>query len=147
MHAGSTCIVVSRATCGRIDPIPVIENRYLWAVLAYIERNLVRAGLVAQCQNWPWSSASTHLDRPGKAAWIGLGIWKQNWTAAQWSIALQEGLVEAEWKRRLQEATCAGRPFGGEYFLKACEQQPELRLLAQKPGPKRQVRLSAESFS
>ena len=121
-----------------------IENRYLWAVLAYIERNPVRAGLVPQCRDWPWSSASTHLDRPGKAAWIELGIWEQNWTAAQWSIALQEGLAEAEWKRRLQEATCTGRPFGENTFLRACEQQSGLRLLAQKPGPKRQVRLSAE---
>ncbi len=31
-----------------------LERRHLWAALAYVERNPVRAGIVAEPGNWPW---------------------------------------------------------------------------------------------
>lgn len=37
-----------------------IESRYLWSVLAYVERNPVRAGMVSRCGDWPCSSAAMH---------------------------------------------------------------------------------------
>ena len=34
---------------------------HLWAALAYVERNPVRAGIVDSAAEYPWSSAADHL--------------------------------------------------------------------------------------
>ncbi len=40
----------------------VIEREpYLWAVARYIERNPVRVGVVKKAEDYPWSSARTHV--------------------------------------------------------------------------------------
>ena len=41
---------------GRYKAFPIQEDGHLLAVLRYVERNPLRAGLVAQAQDWPWSS-------------------------------------------------------------------------------------------
>jgi putative transposase len=49
----------------RYKAIPVCTASYFLQLVRYVERNPVRAGLVAKAQDWPWSSAH---------AWdIGLG--------------------------------------------------------------------------
>lgn len=42
---------------GRFKAFPVQSDAHLLTVLRYVERNPLRAGLVAQAQTWPWSSA------------------------------------------------------------------------------------------
>ena len=113
-----------------------LEDAYTWAALAYVERNAVRAGMVAQCEEWPWSSARQHLGRTDWCDWLALQEWSQNWTPALWRVALQEGLIEADFRARLHEATRTGRPLGGDQFIEQCEQQAGLSLRKQKPGPK-----------
>jgi putative transposase len=44
---------------GRFRSFPIQEDEHLLTVLRYVERNPLRAGLVAQAQDWPWSSAVT----------------------------------------------------------------------------------------
>ena len=41
---------------GRYRSHPVADDAHLLTVVRYIERNQVRAGLVAQARDWPWSS-------------------------------------------------------------------------------------------
>ncbi|KPL01615.1 MAG: hypothetical protein AMK75_04230 [Planctomycetes bacterium SM23_65] len=41
---------------GRFKAFPVKNDEHLTTVLRYIERNPVRAGLVAHARDWPWSS-------------------------------------------------------------------------------------------
>jgi putative transposase len=43
---------------GRFRSFPIQEDDHLLAVLRYIERNPVRAGLVECAQDWRWSSAA-----------------------------------------------------------------------------------------
>lgn len=40
---------------GRFKAFPIQEDEHLLAVLRYIERNSLRAGLVGQAEDWPWS--------------------------------------------------------------------------------------------
>jgi putative transposase len=47
---------------GRFRSFPIQEDDHLRAVLRYIERNPVRAGLVTRAQHWPWSSAAPARD-------------------------------------------------------------------------------------
>jgi len=113
-----------------------LEDTYTWAALAYVERNAMRAGIVAQCEEWPWSSARRHLGVTDSRDWLAIEEWSQNWTPALWRVALQEGLSEADLRARLHEATRTGRPFGEDQFVEQCEQQSGLTLRRQKPGPK-----------
>lgn len=119
-----------------------LEDAYTWAALAYVERNAVRAGMVAQCEDWPWSSARRHLGLPHSCDWLMVKCWSQNWTPALWRVALNDGLAEADIRARLHEATRTGRPFGDDEFIKSCEQQFGLVLRKRKPGPKAGLPLS-----
>src|SRR5438093_3976224 len=41
---------------GRFKAFPIQEDDHLRAVLRYVERNPLRAGLVRRAEDWPWSS-------------------------------------------------------------------------------------------
>ena len=40
-----------------------LDEAYLWNALRYVERNPVRAGIVARADHYPWSSAPAHCGR------------------------------------------------------------------------------------
>ena len=63
-------------------------------------------------------------------------VWRENWSAEAWRIALTQGLDEASFQARLAEATRTGRPLGDEAFVELCEQQCGMALRPQKRGPK-----------
>ncbi|MBV9613163.1 MAG: transposase, partial [Acidobacteriaceae bacterium] len=84
-----------------------IEPAYSWAVLAYIERNPLRAGLVEQTESWAWSSAREHVGLR-HSEWLTLDLWSSSWTPTLWRAALQGGLAEADLQSRMQEATQSG---------------------------------------
>ncbi len=113
-----------------------LDDAYTWAALAYVERNAVRAGIVTQCDDWPWSSARRHLGETELCGWLAMQSWTQTWTPALWRIVLTEGLAEADIQARLREATQTGKPLGEGEFIEQCEQQSGLILRKRKPGPK-----------
>jgi putative transposase len=41
---------------GRFKAFPIQKDEHLLAVLRYVERNPLRAGLVGRAEDWPWSS-------------------------------------------------------------------------------------------
>src|SRR5438309_2234837 len=41
---------------GRFKAFPVEEDEHLYTLLRYVERNPLRAGLVARAEDWRWSS-------------------------------------------------------------------------------------------
>ena len=89
---------------------------HLGRVLAYVERNPVRAGLVAEAEQYEWSSAAIHL-----------GVVRDRWQVADGESWRQQGGVEG-WRtllaapedgadlRLLRRCTYAGRPFGDDPF-------------------------------
>ncbi len=94
---------------------------HLRRVLAYVERNPVRAGLVAEAEQYEWSSAAIHL-----------GLVRDRWQLADEEGRRQQGGVEG-WRsllsapeegadlRLLRRCTYAGRPFGDEAFVERLE--------------------------
>ncbi len=44
---------------GRFKAFPIQRDAHLLSVLRYVERNPLRAGLVARAEDWPWSSLGT----------------------------------------------------------------------------------------
>ncbi|MDB5353093.1 MAG: rayT [Planctomycetota bacterium] len=66
---------------GRFKAFPTQDDGHLLAVLRYVERNPLRAGLVPRAEDWPWSSLAlvgsrsrpSYFDpgpRPRRAAWL-----------------------------------------------------------------------------
>ena len=63
---------------GRFKAFPVQDDAHLRTLLRYVERNPLRAGLVARAEHWPWSSLgrpvgppTLHPDPiPRDAAWV-----------------------------------------------------------------------------
>ncbi len=62
-------VALLRQACARV-PMRLIgycaleEDAHLLTVLRYVERNPLRAGLVCQAEDWPWSSLPVWLHPP-----------------------------------------------------------------------------------
>ena len=117
-----------------------MDDTYCWAVLAYIERNPVRAGVVTKAENSIWSSAAAHLDCGPAPCWLDLERWRSAWNPERWGVVLKEGLYEAELQERMREATQGGRPFGSARFVAECEARLGMQLGKRKPGRKPKAR-------
>jgi putative transposase len=107
----------------------VMDEPYLVAATRYVELNPVRAGLVADAAEWPWSSAQSHLkgrdDRLVKTAPLGAMI-------SDWRALLDSAVREDE-LRDLREHGCTGRPLGSASFLDRLESMVG-RVLRPKKG-------------
>ena len=106
------------------------QNRYfacslgpahLWAALAYVEMNPVRAGLVERPDDYRWSSAAAHLGRPGTSGLVDMEWWRTEYDGVDWGQTL--GGPDGEQSASLRRCTYAGRPFGDEEFVKAISEQ------------------------
>jgi putative transposase len=65
---------------GRFKSFPIEEDDHLLAVLRYVERNALRANLVALAEAWRWSSLPRRLDaEPGEAPDAGPVALPKNW--------------------------------------------------------------------
>jgi len=111
-----------------------MQENYLLACTRYIELKPVRAKLVTQPEDWPWSSTQAHIS-------------DKNSIFANTKPLLD--IVNNPWKKflscdvghskiktfRKHERT--GRPLGGGSFIKNLEHTLNRKLKLQKPGPKR----------
>ena len=102
----------------------VLEDAHLWAAVRYVERNPVRAGLVTQAIDYPWSSAAAHArgttDPVLSRGFPPPGVIKD------WGVWLQD--EEEQASTYLRRQTNTGRPCGGPSFLTALEDLLQRRL-------------------
>ncbi len=111
-----------------------LERGHCWRALAYVERNPVRAGMVAEAGEWGWSSAQAHLGEVDAGRWLDLGTWRQEYSPEQWREVLRTTVAEEAEAERIREATRAGRPLGEEGFVQEMERRLHRRLTLGKPG-------------
>ena len=115
---------------GRFASFPLDEN-YLLLAARYVELNPVRAGLIKQPQDYPWSSAAAHAaqkdDRLVKVEPLLERV--RDWPSFL-SAALFEDQLE---ELRRHERT--GRPLGSESFVEHMETVMGRLFRRQKPGP------------
>jgi len=93
---------------GRYKSFPVQNDAHLATVLRYIERNPVRAGLVSQAADWPWSS-HRWWSVPG-----GQGFLHPTATVRlpDWPDVVNQPQTQAE-LAALRTCVKHGRPYGG----------------------------------
>jgi putative transposase len=111
----------------------VLDEEYLLACARYIERNPVRAGLVQNPEEWPWSSAAAHIKKKDDA-FVEAGPLKAM-VRKRWADFLSVEIADDEIEA-LQKHERTGRPLGSREFVEDLEERLGRTLLPQKPGPK-----------
>ena len=98
----------------RFKAFAIEKDQHLYSVLRYVERNGLRAGLVAQAALWPWGSLACRL-AGGEAAARRLAAWPvalpENWV--QWADEPQSETELAAVRLCVQR----GRPYGSATWL------------------------------
>ncbi|MCK4374759.1 MAG: transposase [Candidatus Brocadiae bacterium] len=107
-----------------------VDEDHILAVMSYIERNPVRAGLVAHAWEYEWSSASAHTGRPDRGGLLDLNTWRQTMEPETWQQMLTAPRGEAELER-VRTRTRSGRPLVGDSLLGKLEASLGRRL---RPG-------------
>ncbi len=103
-----------------------LDDAYLWAAVRYVERNPVRAGLVAKAEDYPWSSAQAHCDLRSDRVLEGDCRWLSAFGVGDWSAWLADDDEPAKLEVLRQHAD-RGLPCGEEGFV------AELERLAGQP--------------
>ncbi|MER9137692.1 hypothetical protein NKJ90_29505 [Mesorhizobium sp. M0051] len=109
------------------------EDRLLSAV-RYVGLNPVRAGLVSQAADWPWSSARAHLTDEADGV-TDLGPMKDRLPSSAGLFDLIETDVAAF--DALRKAESIGRPVGSEAFLDRIAGQTGRAVKSGKRGRRR----------
>ncbi len=113
---------------GRFFSCPLDEAHGMAAV-RYVERNPVRAGLVEQAWEYPWSSAGFHAGERARDPLVAdrdlVG------TAQEWREWL---LSDPEDMPALRKATSTGRPCGDAQFVRRVERVTGLDLQDKRMG-------------
>jgi len=130
---------------GRYYSCPLDETHF-WAALRYTELNPVRASIVAQPDDYAWSSAAAHCgSRPDE--WLQMTPWFVSWTPTAWREYL--GALGSERDAAAVRAhTHTGRPLGGTDFVARLEKVLNRRLAPAKGGrpAKPEVRTEQQVF-
>jgi putative transposase len=99
-----------------------LDREHLWVALRYVDLNPVRAGLVAEASEYGWSSGRAHVERQDPLGLLDSGLWGELCQREDWREMLgPTRREEAEAMVSLRRATLAGRPMGGESFVKRLE--------------------------
>ncbi len=100
---------------GRYYSCPM-DEQHVWRALRYVELNPVRANLIADAEQWHWSSARAHCQGYDPQGLIDMGDWHRQFEGFQWRRWLADP-YEEEIAVRLREATRTGRRFGDRHPL------------------------------
>ncbi len=111
-----------------------LDEPHAWRALAYVERNPVRAGLVAAAEDYPWSSAAAHCREDDMDERLELQPWKQRYAGERWREVLRVGIEEEALRERIRTATHRGRPLGDEAFVESVGRALGRDLRWRRPG-------------
>jgi putative transposase len=91
-------------------------------VLRYVERNPVRANLVARAEQWPWSSARYGPEQASRPSWLAPGPVPR---PPDWLEWVHQPLTEAELEA-LRRSANRGAPFGSGAWVQGTAQRLHL---------------------
>mgnify|MGYP001589291891 CR=1 FL=1 len=125
---------------GRFKSFPIQQDDHLYTVLRYVERNPLRANLVAKAEQWRWSSLHQRLSkgpiRPFLHPWpVPL---PRDWLQR---VQRPETAAEVEAVRR---AVHKGQPFGSETWQEATAKTLGLEFTFRQRGRPKKEGTNAE---
>jgi len=95
--------------------------------------NPVRAGMVAQAESYPWSSAAAHCGTAEPDVILEMNTWRQHWSHTSWREYLATQTSEAK-HTAIRKCTHTGRPLGTPEFIAALEERMRRKLAPKKGG-------------
>jgi len=119
----------------RFFSTPVEEER-VWEVLAYIELNPVRAGMVEFAWEWEWSSAQAHITGYDPTGLLNMSYWQKQFNAMEWKDYLERINGEESIWKNIRNATMRGLFLGKEETALQLEHELGKQLLLRKRGRK-----------
>jgi putative transposase len=117
---------------GRFKAFPIQAETHFYSVCRYVERNALRARLVARAEDWPWSSLSQRCHKQG-------GIPLSEWPVAEpldWVERVNADQPSAELEA-LRACAARGRPFGSPDWTTDAAAQMGLAHTLRRGRPKR----------
>jgi putative transposase len=114
----------------------VLDESHLVHAVRYVEFNPVRARMVGDAADYPWSSAAAHCTGTADS---GLDLDPPPFEIADWRQWLAAAGNE-ERDQFIRECTATGRPCGDDAFHKRIEGQTNRDFTRKKPGPKPKIR-------
>ena len=95
-----------------------VEEAAVGRVIAYVEENPVRAGMVERADDFFWSSARSHVGIGEPEPWLDSAWFEARWTSEDWRtvLASRAPTDREEDLRAIREATYLGRPLGSKTF-------------------------------
>jgi len=123
---------------GRFSSFPMDES-WLLRATAYVELNPVRAGMVEEPWDYPWSSVHAHLAGRDDRGLLTLEPLTK--LVGDWKHYLQEARTRDTKELERHERT--GRPLGDDDFIEKAEKLLGRELKKKKPGPKPKKRSPA----
>ncbi len=110
----------------------IVDEKYLYAAIRYVERNPVRARIVNKAEEYEWSSARNHVHKKRGSLLSDFYLLGE---IENWAEYLRESEREEDLKlfRRHGES---GRPLGDPGRLMRLAVKYGWDLLPKKPGPK-----------
>ena len=134
---------------GRFRAGLIEGERHLLACMRYIEFNPVRAGLCAEPEHWPWSSAAHHLGLVRSAVVSEHEMyWSLGNTPFEREHAYREflaqGVLVSE-QAAFTEGALRGRPVGSDDFLRPLAVDHPI-VIARRPRgrPKKQIAVRSQ---
>jgi putative transposase len=121
---------------GRFKAFPVETDEHLYTVLRYVERNPVRADLVARAEDWRWSSVGRYYH--GDDASRGLLCEWPIPRPRDWRARLNRPETQGELEA-LRRALQRGQPFGSETWCEQIVRQLGLESTIRSRGRPRKV--------
>jgi putative transposase len=137
-HRKYTCLINIREDWkgylwqGRFISYP-LDDGYCYSVIRYIERNPVRAGIVAKAEDYRWSSASPHVEKTVDRL---LSPCPLEPTIGDWPSYLRQ-LDREEDIRVIGMHEHTGRPLGSDDFIRKLEQLTGRILVPLRRGRKK----------
>ncbi len=97
-----------------------LDDAYLWAAVRYVERNPVRAGLVARAEDYLWSSAQAHCGLRSDGVLSADRRWLADFNVGDWAawLACDDDPAKLE---VLRQHADRGLPCGAEDFVAELE--------------------------
>ena len=115
---------------GRFKSPAVESDEHLWTVLRYIEANPLRAGMVADPQDYPWSSYPAHAMGRSDPLLSKLPEWQELGRdeaarRARWREKVLSGLSAAD-LTAVRRSLASGGPFGSASWVEVTQQRLQL---------------------
>lgn len=121
---------------GRYKSFPVETDEYFFQVARYIERNPLRANLVARAEDWPWSSLWCRMSGPAEDRAM-LSRWPlprpRDWTKYVNSVETEGDLAA------LRRSVRRGQPFGSTGWVERTTKRLGLQSTTRSRGRPRKT--------